>query len=120
MKKLLLLIPIILFTAQCGNVDFGDTNVDDDAVVNPNAEGLMAGAMNRFFTLGGREYIARPTLYIQYQSQNVYTDEQRYNEAASTWSGYYVQTLSNLAKVVELVTADDIDDLTLTYGAPEN
>lgn len=121
MKKLLLIIPLLLFGfTQCDDVDFGDTNVDDDAVVEPNTEGLMAGAMNRFFTLSGREYYARPTLYIQYQSQNVYTDEQRYNEASSTWTSYYVQTLSNLAEVYEITTASEIDDLTRTYGAPVN
>lgn len=121
MKKLLILLPLLLigFTG-CENVDFGNTNVDDDAVTNPDTQGLMAGAMNRFFTLTGREYLARPTLYIQYQSQNVYTDEQRYNEAPSTWNGYYVQTLSNLAEIVEINSADEVDDLTRTYGAPVN
>lgn len=121
MKKLLLILPILLIGfVSCENVDFGDTNVDDDAVTNADTQGLMAGAMNRFFTLTGREYMSRPTLYIQYQSQNVYTDEQRYNEAPSTWSGYYVQTLSNLAEIVEINSADEVDDLTLTYGAPVN
>lgn len=121
MKKLLIILPLLLigFTA-CENVDFGDTNVDDDAVTNPDTQGLMAGAMNRFFTLTGREYMSRPTLYIQYQSQNVYTDESQYNEAPSVWGGYYVQTLSNLAEIVEINSADEVDDLTRTYGAPVN
>lgn len=121
MKKLLYILPILLlsFTA-CDSVDFGDTNVDDDAVTSADAQGLMAGAMNRYFTLSGRDYMSKPTLYIQYQSQNVYTDEQLYNEAPSPWSGYYVRTLSNLQNVIELNQADPVDELTITYGAPEN
>jgi hypothetical protein len=121
MKKLLIILPLLLIGfSSCENVDFGDTNVDDDAVTSVDTQGLMAGAMNRFFTLGGREYLARPTLYVQYQSQYVYTDEMLYNEAPSTWFGYYVQTLSNFAKIVEVNSADVVDDLTLTYGAPKN
>lgn len=121
MKKLLYILPILLIGfVSCENVDFGDTNVDDDAVVNADAQGLMAGAMNRFFTLTGRDYMSKPTLYVQYQSQNVYTDESQYNEAPSSWTGYYVQTLSNLAKVVDLNQADPVDDLTITYGAAVN
>lgn len=121
MKKLLLILPILLIGfSSCENVDFGDTNVDDDAVTNADTQALMAAAMNRYFTLTGREYLARPTLYIQYQSQNVYTDESRYNEAPSTWTYYYVGTLSNLAEVVEITTADEVGPEVLSYGAPVN
>lgn len=121
MKKLLYILPILLLGfVSCDNVDFGDTNVDDDAVTNADAQGLMAGAMNRFFTLTGRDYMAKPTLYVQYQSQNVYTDESQYNESPSGWAAYYVQTLSNFAEVVELNSAEKVDDLTITYGAPVN
>lgn len=114
---------MILLVTQCDNVDFGDINEDDDAVLEADVSGLMSGAMNRFFTLTGREYAARPTLYVQYQSQSVYTDEQRYNEAPSTWTGYYVQTLSNLAEVVDInsnLEDDEVGLMTQTYGAPAN
>lgn len=123
MKKLILfpLFASILIVSGCNSsVDFGDTNVDDDAVTSANTEGLMAGAMNRFFTLSGRNYFSKPTLYVQYQAQNVYTDEQRYNESPASWNGYYLQTLSNLKEVVDINSAEEVDDLTLTYGAPEN
>ncbi|WP_020402614.1 SusD/RagB family nutrient-binding outer membrane lipoprotein [Gracilimonas tropica] len=121
MKKLLILLPLLFIGFYgCENVDFGDTNVDDDAVTQADAQALMAGAMNRFFTLGGREYVARPTLYVQYQSQNVYTDESRYNEAPSTWTGYYVQTLSNLKKVVDINSQDEVPISVTVYGAPTN
>lgn len=122
MKKLLfILLPILLISfTSCENVDFGNTNIDDDAVTSVDAQGLMAGAMNRFFTSTGREYLARPTLYVQYQAQSVYTNEQRYSEAPSGWGRYYVGTLSNLAKVKEVNSADVVDELTLTYGAPVN
>ena len=122
-KTRYILLSILLvagvFTA-CDTVDFGNTNADDDSVTEANTEGLMAGAMNRYFTLTGRNYLAVPTLYTQYQSQAVYTTEQRYGASAAGWQGYYVQTLSNLNRVVEITTADEVDDITRSYGAPVN
>jgi hypothetical protein len=52
-------------------------------------------------------------------SQNVYTDEQRYNESPAPWSGYYVQTLSNLKEVKDLTTGE-VSPITREYGAPVN
>ena len=123
MKVLKYLFPILLLTfatSSCDSISFGDVNEDDDAVTAPNTEGLMAGAMNRFFTLSGRDHFAKPTLYVQYQAQNVYTDEQRYNESPANWQWYYLGTLSNLDDIVKINSAEDVDDLTLTYGAPAN
>ncbi len=123
MKKLIILqlLTCLLIVSACDtNVDFGDVNSDDDAVTSANTEGLMAGAMNRFFTLSGRDYFSKPTLYVQYQSQNVYTDEQRYNEAPASWQWYYMTTLSNLEEIVRVNSEEEVDELTLTFGAPEN
>lgn len=122
MKKLYIFIPILFlaFIIQCNNVDFGDINDDKDAVINPTTEGLMAGAINRFATLSGREYLLNQTGFVQYQSQYVYTEESRYSETPSTWSSYYVQTLSNLRQVYEMATAEEMDEFTPTFGAPEN
>jgi len=109
----------VVFTA-CDTVDFGDTNVDDDSVTEANTEGLMAGAMNRYATLAGGAYLSTPTLYAQYQSQAVYTSAQRYGASPSSWDGYYVQTLSNLNEIIEITTADEVDEITRSYGAPVN
>lgn len=123
MKNLKFTLPVLclaLAFSACDSVGFGDINDDDDAVLNPNTEGLLAGGMNRFFTLAGRDYHTKPLLYVQYMSQNVYTDEQLYNESPAGWNGYYIQTLSNFREVVEVASAEEVDPLTLTYGAPIN
>lgn len=122
MKKLsILLLSLFLVTVSCdSSVDFGDINLDKDAVVKPDAQALMAGAMNRFFTLTGRDYLAKPTLYVQYQAQNVYTDEQRYNQSPASWYSYYVGTLSNFKEIVDLNSVDEVDDVTKSYGHPDN
>lgn len=119
-KYLLSIVCCVLIVSACDSIDFGSVNEDDDAVTQANTESLMAGGMNRFFTLAGRNYHTKPNLYVQYQSQNVYTDEQRYNEAPASWFGYYVQTLSNLKTIVEITSAGEVDELTKSYGAPVN
>ncbi len=118
--KLLVYITVLLtgvFTfSACDSVDFGDVNEDDDAPKDANTQALLAGAMNAFFTLQD----ATPTLYVQYQGQSVYTSQQRYSSAPQNWQPYYVGILSNLKKVKEINSADEISDATLTYGAPVN
>ncbi|MGD8749642.1 MAG: SusD/RagB family nutrient-binding outer membrane lipoprotein [Balneolaceae bacterium] len=122
MKKLSLIFSILLciLVVSCDSVNFGNVNNDDDAVTAASTEGLMAGAMNQFFTLFGRNYHTRPNLYVQYQSQVVYTNEQRYNLAPAPWGGYYVGCLSNLKQVVDITTADEVSIATKSYGDPAN
>lgn len=75
----------------------------------------------RYSRLSGRDYLIRPTLYVQYMSQVTYTDEMRYNEAASDWNGYYVQTLSNLESVIAIANNELLHDpIFLSNGSPEN
>lgn len=122
MKKLrLYILPIfvcIFAVSSCDSVDFGDINEDDDAPQEANAEGLMAGAMNDFFTLGGSAHIT-PQLYVQWQTQSVYTQAMRYSDSPSPWSPYYSGILSNFDQIKEL-TSGEVDPLTLDYGAAEN
>lgn len=119
-KYLLSIFCCVLIVSACDSMDFGNINKDDDVVTDASTESLMAGGMNRFFTLSGRDYHTIPNLYVQYQSQNQYTDEQRYNEAPRGWAGYYVQTLSNLKRIYEITTSDEVDEATRSYGAPVN
>ncbi len=122
MKKLsLLLVPIFLCifaVSSCDSVDFGDINTDDDAPQEANAEGLMAGAMNSYFTLVGSAHI-NPQLYVQYQTQSVYTQEMRYAESPKPWSPYYSGILSNLSQVKDLTTGE-VAPVTLEYGSAAN
>lgn len=97
MKKISIILA--LFTGvfmSCENNDFGNLNENVNGAKETDLQGLMAGSIVRYTTLTGRDYLLKPTLYMQYQSQITYVDEQNYNQAPANWSGYYVQTLSNL------------------------
>lgn len=120
-KYIILSLLLIVISISCDNVDFGDTNENPNGAGDPNTASLMAGAISRYSTLSGRDYLNRPTLYVQYQSQVTYTDESRYNEAASAWGAYFVQTLNNLQLVVD-ISEDPANHTTvyLSQGAPEN
>ena len=103
MKKLkYIILSIAIAITACDTVDFGDTNANKNAASEINASSVMAGAMMRYATLSGREYLNRPTLNVQYQTQVTYTDEMQYNEVPQPWYSYYVQTLSNLQTVIDI------------------
>ena len=102
MKKLsLLLIIIFISLSSCERKDFGDINQDPFGVTNPNSDAFLRGATMNFFTVSDRNYLTKPALYCQYQSQTQYTDEQRYNEAPGSWSAYYRSSLAPLKTVME-------------------
>lgn len=105
MKKIVLFIVASFFLiSSCSKVDFGDTNVNVNGAAEPNLGALLTGAITRYSTLTGREYLTKPVLYVQYMSQVTYTDEMLYNEAPSTWYGYYIQTLSNLQTIIDVAS----------------
>lgn len=111
---------ILAFTA-CDSVDFGGVNTDDDNPQEASTEGLMAGAMNRYFSsLTGRSYHTNPTLYVQYQTQSTYTTEMTYGQNPYPWSDYYSGTLSNLSQVYETTTADEVPAIVETFGSANN
>jgi len=124
MKKIIIsILSIFLIFSSCTKVDFGDINDNPNGAKNPSTSSLMAGAMMRYGTLTGRTYLTVPTLYVQYTAQTVYTDEMLYNTEPRSWYGYYVQTLSNLEKIIELCDAYDPnkpDPILLAGGAVEN
>ncbi|MCM8567803.1 SusD/RagB family nutrient-binding outer membrane lipoprotein [Gramella jeungdoensis] len=116
----ILFAAIIGFTS-CENNDFGDTNKNVNGAQDPNPAALMTGAMMRYATLTGRDYLTRPALYVQYQSQTQYTDEQRYNESPASWSGYYVQTLSNLSLIKEIYSQEgELSPALVAQGSANN
>ncbi len=116
-----IVLSLLLTLGACDNVDFGSTNENPNGAGEPYTADLMAGAMSRFSTLTGREYLMKPTLLIQYQTQVTYTDEMRYGEVASSWYSYYVQTLSNLQLVVDICSDPaKITPAVITQGNPTN
>ena len=125
MKKnkiiILLYLALALTFGACENVDFGDMNENKNGPTEPDPQTLLTAAQVNYATITGREYLIRPTLYVQYQTQNVYTDEMRYNEAASYWGQYYASELNALQEVINFLdNPDNITPTILSKGAVEN
>jgi hypothetical protein len=117
---LLMILAVNVFVG-CESVDFGDINDNKNGSTTPNSGALLAGAINSFSTLTGRGGLTIPTLYVQYQSQITYVDEQRYAEVPQGWAGYYARPLSNLSEIINI--ASDPTKVTTevkSNGAPEN
>ena len=104
MKKfnIILLSLVLLSFGACETVDFGDTNENVNAPSEFDSGALLTAAQRRYSTIGFRNWLANPTLYVQYQAQPVYQDESRYAQTPTDWSSYYVQTLQNLQQILNL------------------
>jgi len=100
MKKILILLTIVaLGFSSCKRIDFGDINRDPSTPTQGDIDGLMRGAMVSFTTGAGRVYYSNATLYAQYQSQTIYTQEQRYVQYKGSFYSYYVNQLAPLNEV---------------------
>jgi hypothetical protein len=122
MKKISIILALFsgLFIG-CENNDFGDLNENVNGAENTDLQALMAGSIVRYATITGRDGLLKPTLYVQYQSQRVYVDEQNYNQAPSNWNTYYVQTLSNLNVITDYFeTTATPDPKILLNGSANN
>ena len=106
----------MLISFGCESIDFGDTNKNVNGPSDANTATLMSGAMTNFATRTGRPYRITPTLYVQYFMQFVYNDEMLYAEAPGYWFGYYVQTSSNLQKVIEIMDLEESASNPLVVG----
>lgn len=112
---------LVFAVSSCENVDFGDINENENGATEANPSSLMASAMMEYATMTGRDYLIRPTLYVQYQSQVTYTTEMRYSETPSSWYSYYVTSLNNLSEVIAYVENPDNQGSTLNaQGYPAN
>ncbi len=100
MKKIFILLTIVALSfSSCKRIDFGDINRDPSVPTEGDIDGLMRGAMVNFATGSGRVYYSNATLYAQYQSQTIYTQEQRYAQYKGSFYAYYVNQLSALNEV---------------------
>ena len=105
MKKLFVIIMgIALSFTGCDISDFGDTNKNVNGPLEGNTASLLSGAMTNFATRQGRPYRITPTLNVQYFMQMVYNDEMLYADYSGFWQSYYVQVLSNLQLVIDIVS----------------
>ena len=121
LKTILLYIALALSVGACKNVNFGDMNENPNGPADPDPKALLTAAQVDYAALPGREYLIRPTLYVQYLTQNVYTDEMRYSESASFWGAYYRNEISALQKAINFLdNPDNITQTILDEGAVEN
>lgn len=123
MKKIFIaFLSIVLLNSACDNIDFGDTDENVNGPSDVNTASMLSGAMTNFGDDRGRPYRITPTLYVQYLVQYVYNDEMLYANSAGYWSSYYVQELSNLQEVIDVL--DDPESASsssvLANGSIEN
>jgi len=104
MKKIFLaLLSIVLLSVGCENIDFGDTNQNVNGPAEVNTASMLSGAITNFGDDRGRPYRITPTLNVQYLVQYVYNDEMLYADYAGNWGNYYVQELSNVQEVLDVL-----------------
>jgi hypothetical protein len=120
-KYILTTLSAALLFASCDTVDFGDTNQNINGVSKIDASGLMSGAILDYSNNAGRVYATNPTLYVQYQTQNVYLDETRYSDVAQPWSEYYVKAFGNLNLLIDFLSVPtNVTPTVLSQGSLNN
>lgn len=121
-KQIFLLSIMVLSLGACETVDFGDTNENRNGPSEFDSAALLTAAQRRYVTIGFRDWLVNPHLYVQYQAQPVYQDESRYAEGATNWSAYYSQTLMNLQQVINLSNDPEVTESPayLSNGSPNN
>jgi len=124
MKKLnfiILSLFLVFGLTACDTVDFDDINKNPNGATEISASGLMSSAIMDYATITGRDYLIRPTLNVQYQSQVTYTSEMRYSESKASWYAYYVGAMSSLDQVIKYNQDPDNQGATLNaQGYPAN
>lgn len=106
----------------CESVDFGDTNVNTNGPSTVNTASMLSGGITSFLLVRGRTYNITPTLYVQYFMQLVYNDEMVYANYPASWYSYYVQRLSSLQEVINILSDPDVgsDPAVMVNGDPAN
>lgn len=107
---------------SCRDEDFGaDYNKDEYGIYKADYKSLLSGAIMDFGQNGGlasNANIMMPNLFVQYQSQVLYTTEQTYGDTPGAWSRYYVNQLKNLNAIITAY-ATPTAEMAL-QGSPEN
>lgn len=122
MKKLkiaLLSLLVIGSLGSCRDEDFGDLNKDKNGAYTASYSALMSGAIMSFQSNGGNAYLMNPQLYVQYQSQSVYTTQQIYGFEPGAWGRFYANQIVNLNKVIDDYTNQPTPEMEV-QGSAEN
>lgn len=101
-KRFLYILSAMLLTgvAACNKIeDFGNTNVNPNAVNDPIPSSLLANAMN---AARGISYQANPGYYAQYFSETQYPGVSVYTLQQLSFTGSYSGSLYDLANIISL------------------
>jgi len=99
----LLTISSLLFMS-CETVDFGDENLNPNAVSKANTGALITGAMRNI--PGIVSDVSSGLLYAQHISEITYNDDSCYETIQWNFDGYYSGPLMDLQTVINLNTDD--------------
>lgn len=102
-KFLYVLSTLLILGAGCKKIeDFGNTNIDPNAVSTPTASFLLANAMN---AARGISYQAGPGYYAQYFSETQYPGVSVYTLQQLSFTGSYSGSMYDMANIVSLPSA---------------
>ena len=117
---LFLILGSTLLLNSCGNENFGDDyNKNTYGIYSADYKSLMSGAIAQFASRGGSNFLMKPNLYVQYQSQVVYTSESLYAEEGGQWDWYYVRALNNLDEIIKAYSGEVTNEM-LLQGSKNN
>ena len=92
-----------LLFVSCETVDFGDENLNPNAVSKANTGALITGAMRNIPSIVSN---VNPTLLVQHVSEITYNDDSCYETIQWNFDGFYTGPLMDLQTVIDLNTAD--------------
>jgi len=95
----LFFLSTVLFTS-CENVDFGDENVNPNAVSTPNTGAMLTNVLRG---IPGMVSGVNNTLLSQHVSEVTYTEDSRYENVQWNFDGYYTGALMDLNTIIDLV-----------------
>jgi len=96
----LFFLSTVLFTS-CENVDFGDENVNPNAVSTPNTGAMLTNVLRN---VPGLVSGVNNTLLSQHVSEVTYTEDSRYETVQWNFDGYYTGPLMDLNTIINLVS----------------
>ncbi len=120
MKKLILIITMIFVLSACKNIDFGDYNKNPLGPNEIEPVGLFSGGVLNYFNNSGRSYLSKPGFYVQWMTQNQYTSEMQYADAAVNWSPWFIGVLSNFKQNLDYLQANYEDSKWNGLGGVDN
>ncbi len=127
MKKLIIITltiaaGLLLTLTGCKN-DFGDLNQPEHAVTKVQPANQLAAATLQYGALAGRLYSTNYSFFIQWMTQGVYDDEQRYANFQGAWGAYYTGALANIQEAEDMLNDPDVVNdpaFLIANGAPQN